>query len=287
MKTGLILEGGGMRGLFTAGVLDVLQEHDILVDGVVGVSAGALFGCNYISRQAGRALRYNLRFKDDPRYMGLRALLKTGNIVAPEFSYHTMPCELDVFDFDTFNNSPIEFHLVATDAEKGVPFYKKIDKMDDTGLEWMRASASMPIVSTPVELEGMKLLDGGVTDSIPLKYFQQQGFERNIVVLTQPKGYTKSRTKLMPLFHLLMRNYPEITKCMARRHLMYNSQLEYIAEQESVGNIIILCPERPLKIGRTEQNADKMMSVHERGRICALQNLQRIKDFLAGKEIRG
>ena len=187
-----------MRGLFTAGVLDVLQEHDILVDGVVGVSAGALFGCNYISRQAGRALRYNLRFKDDPRYMGLRALLKTGNIVAPEFSYHTMPCELDVFDFDTFNNSPIEFHLVATDAEKGVPFYKKIDKMDDTGLEWMRASASMPIVSTPVELEGMKLLDGGVTDSIPLKYFQQQGFERNIVVLTQPKGYTKSRTKLMP-----------------------------------------------------------------------------------------
>ena len=113
MKTGLILEGGGMRGLFTAGVLDVLQEHDILVDGVVGVSAGALFGCNYISRQAGRALRYNLRFKDDPRYMGLRALLKTGNIVAPEFSYHTMPRELDIFDFDTFNNSPIEFHLVA------------------------------------------------------------------------------------------------------------------------------------------------------------------------------
>lgn len=281
MKTGLVLEGGGMRCLFTAGILDVMMENDIKVDGLVGVSAGALFGCNYVSRQAGRALRYNIRFRKDPRYMGWRALLKTGNIVAPRFSYHTLPYELDVFDFETFNNSNVEFHLVATDAMKGTPVYKIIKEMNELGMEWMRASASMPIVSQAVEIDEMKLLDGGITDSIPLKYFQEQGYERNLIILTQPKGYYKKKTKLMPLFHLFERNHPEIIKRMACRHQMYNDELTFIATEEKKGNTMILCPDRPLNIGRTEQKEKKMRQVYELGRTCALQNIDKMRDFLA------
>ena len=280
MRKGLVLEGGGMRGLFTAGILDVMMEHGISVDGVVGVSAGALFGCNYVSRQPGRALRYNLRFRKDPRYMGWRTLWRTGNIVSPDFAYHTLPNELDIFDYETFNNSNTKFYLVATDAERGIPIYHKLECMDDNAMEWMRASASMPIVSQAVEVDGLKLLDGGITDSIPLKYFQSLGYTRNIVILTQPKGYFKKQTKLMPLFHLLSSNYPQIIRCMAQRHIMYNNELLYIAQEESKGNIIVLCPEKPLRIGRTEQTAHKMQAVYDMGRDCATQNIDRLKDFL-------
>ena len=224
MKTGLVLEGGGMRGLFTAGVMDVMMEYGIRFDGIVGVSAGASFGCNYKSHQIGRVLRYNIRFKDDPRYMGLRSLLKTGNLVAAEFSYHTLPKELDVFDFDAYNADPAEFHVVCTDVLTGEPVYHRIDFMDDDGLEWIRASASMPLVSKPVNIDGKLLLDGGISDSIPLRYFQGQGFERNLVILTQPKGFYKKRTKLMPLFHLFSSRYPAIVQAMSRRHLMYNEE---------------------------------------------------------------
>ena len=266
MKTGLVLEGGGMRGLFTAGVLDVMMENDINVDGVVGVSAGALFGCNYVSRQIGRTLRYNMRLRNNPDYMGLRVLLKTGNIISTNLAYRLLPYELDIFDFETFRRSPVEFHLVVTDAERGIPLYRHFQDLDGIGMKWMRASASMPLVSRAVEIDGLKLFDGGVSDSIPLRYFQQQGYERNIVVLTQPKGYTKKKTKLLPLFRLFGRRYPQITACMARRHEMYNAQLKYIAEQEATGNTLVLCPERPLNIGRTELKAKKMERVYEMGR---------------------
>ena len=248
MKTGLVLEGGGMRGLFTAGVMDVMMEAGIRFDGIVGVSAGATFGCNYKSHQAGRVLRYNVRFKDDPRYMGLCSLLRTGDLVAAEFSYHTLPNVLDVFDFATFNADPTEFHIVCTDALTGEPVYRRLDRMDDEGLDWIRASASMPLVSRPVQLDGKLLLDGGISDSIPLRYFQKQGFERNVVILTQPKGFYKKKTKLMPLFHLFMRRYPAIIRAMSRRHLMYNDELAYLGEQERRGNILLIYPQDTLPI---------------------------------------
>ena len=280
MKTGLVLEGGGMRGLFSAGVMDVMLEHGIHFDGIVGVSAGATFGCNYKSHQLGRVLRYNLRFKDDPRYMGLRSLLRTGDLVGAEFSYHTLPNELDVFDFDTFINDPAEFHVVCTDVETGEPVYHRIDDMDDEGLDWIRASASMPLVSRPVSLGGHLLLDGGISDSIPLRYFQGQGFDRNVVILTQPKGFFKRRTKLMPLFHLFMRRYPAIVQAMSRRHLMYNDELSYLDEQERRGNILLICPQDTLPIGRTEQKEAKMRHVYGMGRQTGEDMIQTIKDFL-------
>ena len=279
MKTGLVLEGGGMRGLFTAGVMDVMMAHGIRFDGIVGVSAGATFGCNYKSRQPGRVLRYNIRFKDDPRYMGLRSLLRTGDLVGAEFSYHTLPNELDVFDSETFNNDPAEFHVVCTDVQTGEPVYHRIDQMDDEGLEWIRASASMPLVSRPVPLDDRLLLDGGISDSIPLRYFQQQGFDRNIVILTQPKGFYKKRTKLMPLFHLFMRRYPAIVRAMSRRHIMYNEELAFLEEQEQQGSILLISPQDTLPIGRTEQDVAKMRRVYDMGRQKAEGMLTQIKDY--------
>lgn len=284
MRKGLVLEGGGMRGLFTAGAMDVMMEHGIRFDGIVGVSAGATFGCNYKSHQPGRVLRYNVRFKDDPRYMGLRSLLKTGDLVAAEFSYHTLPNELDVFDFDTFNSDKAEFHVVCTDALTGEPVYHRIEKANDEALEWIRASASMPLVSRPVPLDGRLLLDGGISDSIPLRYFQQQGFDRNIVILTQPKGFYKKRTKLMPLFHLFMRRYPAIIEAMSRRHLMYNEELAYLEEQEQKGNILLIYPQDTLPIGRTEQDEQKMRRVYNMGRQKAEEMLPAIQTFINEKE---
>ena len=283
MKTGLVLEGGGMRGLFTAGVMDVMMEQDIRFDGIVGVSAGATFGCNYKSHQPGRVLRYNVRFKDDPRYMGLRSLLRTGDLVGAEFSYHTMPRELDVFDAGTFNSDPTEFHVVCTDVGTGEPVYHRIDVADEEAFDWIRASASMPLVSRPVSLEGRLLLDGGISDSIPLRYFQGQGFLRNVVILTQPKGFFKRKTKLMPLFHLFMRRYPAIVRAMSRRHLMYNDELSYLAEQEQQGDILLIYPQDALPIGRTEQDEAKMRRIYAMGRQKAEEMLPQIKDFLCGR----
>ncbi len=281
MKTGLVLEGGGMRGLFTSGFLDVMMSAGIRFDGMIGVSAGATFGCNFKSHQAGRALRYNLRFIGDSRYMGWRTLLRTGDLVAAEFSYHTMPTQLDVFDAQTFEAEPMEFHVVCTDVDTGEPVYKQLSHVDYDCLEWIRASASMPIVSRPVELEGKRLLDGGIADSIPLRHFQQLGYTRNVVVLTQPKGFLKKRTRLMPILRVMCRKQPAIVSAMARRHEMYNAQLAYLQEQEQLGNILLIHPADTLPIGRTEQNAKKMHLVYDMGRAEAERRLQEIRNFLA------
>ena len=259
-----------MRGLFTAGVLDVMMEHGIKVDGVVGVSAGACFGCNYVSHQIGRALRYNLNMKDDPRYMGIRSLIRSGNLMDAEFAYHTLPDEIDPFDKKTFAQSSVEYHVVCTDVVSGEAVYKRLTApVDYEFMEWIRASSSLPLVSKPVKVGGRLMLDGGMADSIPLKYFQEQGFERNIVVLTQPLGFTKKRTKLMPLFRAFMRKYPAIIKIMNRRHLMYNAQLAYLAQEEKAGRITIIAPDDTLPIGRTEQNIEKMKRVYQMGREAA------------------
>ena len=280
MKTGLVLEGGGLRGMFTSGVIDALLDAGVHFDGMIGVSAGALFGCNFKSRQRGRALRYNIQLKKDPRYMGLRSLFKTGDIVGAEFSYHVVPFDIDPFDGETFRRNPMDFWLVATDIETGNPVYHRMDEFNHEELEWMRASASMPAVSRPVEIDGQLLLDGGMVDAIPLKEFQNMGYERNIVVLTQPAGYYKKKTKLAWIIKRLTRKYPLVGEIMANRHEMYNSELEYIASQEKIGNTLLIYPEAPLKIGRTELNEKKMRRIHRQGYDITLSMLPQIKDFL-------
>lgn len=280
MKRGLVLEGGGMRGLFTAGVMDEMMENDIPFEGIVGVSAGATFGCNYKSKQPGRILRYNVRFKDEPRYMGLRSFLKTGDWVGAEFAYHILPMELDPVDLDAYNNNPMEFHVVCTDADTGEAVYRQLPIMDDHEIDWIRASASLPMVSRPVKLDNRRLLDGGMADSIPLEYFQKQGFERNVVVLTQPKGFKKSRQKGMALCKLFLRGLPKIVDALSNRHLMYNRELDYIDEQERLGNTLLIYPEDELPIGRIEQDEAKMRNVYQMGRDAAKAKMAEIKQFL-------
>ncbi len=284
MKTGLVLEGGGLREMFTAGILDVMMERGIRFDGIIGVSAGATFGCNYKSHQPGRSLRYNKQMADNWRFCSVRSLLTTGDLVGAEFAYHTLPTEIDIFDNEAFMADPTEFCIVCTDALTGKPIYKRIDNFDYEGLEWLRATASLPIVSRPVEVGGQVMLDGGIVDSIPLQYWQSQGYERNIVILTQPAGFTKKPTKLMPLFHLFVRRYPAIIKAMARRHEMYNAELAYIAQEQQKGNTLVLCPDLPLGIGRTEMNPEKMQQVYDQGLAYAKLHMEEIERFVRGGE---
>lgn len=280
MKTGLVLEGGGLRDLFTAGVLDVLMEAGVRFDGIIGVSAGATFGCNYKSEQPGRSLRYNKLMAHDWRYCSMRSLITTGDLVGAEFAYHTLPTEIDIFDNEAFRRNPAEFCVVCTDALTGQPVYRRIETFDYEGLEWLRASASLPIVSRPVKVGGYTLLDGGISDSIPLRYWQTQGYRRNVVILTQPAGFTKPPTKLMPLFRIFTRRYPAIIAAMACRHEMYNGQLAYLAEQQALGDTLVLCPECPLEIGRTEMNTDKMQHVYDMGHAYGLAHLAEVKQFV-------
>ena len=280
-KTGLVLEGGGMRGLFTAGILDVLMENNVTFDGVVGVSAGATFGCNFISHQIGRTLRYNMSQRKNPKYMGIRSLIKTGDYVGGEYAYHVLPTKLDVFDFEVFEKNPTEFHIVTTNVKTGEAIYHRLDKIDYTGMEWLRASASMPIISKPVVIGDYEMLDGGIADSIPLRYFESEGFKKNIVILTQPKGFKKKLTKLMPVFKATMRKYPAIIEGMSRRHLMYNRELEYISQQQMAGKCLVICPSDTLPIGRTSLNAKKMQHVYDMGRKAGEDNLEAIRKFIA------
>ena len=265
MKRGLVLEGGAFRGLFTSGIIDVMMAHDVWPDGLIGVSAGAAFGCNYKSRQTGRAIRYNKAYAHDPRYSGIRSLLTTGDYFNAQFAYHTMPRQLDVFDNEAFNANPMQFYAVCTDVETGKAVYKHLEQASDTTYDWIRASASMPLVSRVIDLEGYKLLDGGVADSIPLAYFESIGYDRNVVILTQPEGYLKEHNKLMPLLRLLLRKYPKMIEALDQRHLMYNRQLDYVSEAEREGRCLVIRPKEHLPIGHISHNPDKMQRVYDMG----------------------
>ena len=280
MKTGLILEGGAMRGLFSAGVMDAFLENGIAFDGVIGVSAGAAFGCNYISRQKGRVLRYNTRFCKDKRYCSLRSLIKTGDLYNAGFCYHEIPERLDVLDTETFVSNPAEFIVVCTDVLTGRPVYRKLEKMDYKDLEWMRASASMPLASKIVRIDAFRLLDGGIADAIPVRHFESAGYDRNVVVLTRPEGYVKKKTKFMPLFKIAFGKHPKLVEALERRHEIYNETLEYIRQREKQGNLIAIRPPEALPIGKVEHNADKMRAVHAIGYETGLKYAGRVKEFL-------
>ena len=279
MKKGLVLEGGAMRGLFTAGIIDVMMEAGVEPDGLIGVSAGAAFGCNYKSRQPGRAIRYNTRFAKDTRYSGLKSLLTTGDYFNAQFGYHIVPYQYDLFDVETFEQNPMEFMVVCTDVLTGQAVYHKMDRVDYDELEWLRASASMPLASKVVEVAGHKLLDGGVADSIPLAYFESIGYDRNVVILTQPEGYVKHRTKLMPLMRIGLRHYPEMIQAMDRRYLMYNHELEFVRQAEREGRCLVIRPDEKLPIGHISHDPEEMKRVYQIGRELGDRYIERIKAF--------
>lgn len=277
---GLVLEGGAMRGLFTAGVTDVWTEAGIEFDGLIGVSAGAAFGCNIKSRQPGRAIRYNKRFAHDPRYSGWHSLWKSGDIFNAQFAYHEVPAKYDIFDDKAFDENPLAFYVVCTDVETGKPVYKQLTKTSFDCYEWIRASASMPIVSRVVQLEGRKLLDGGITDSIPLAYFEQLGYDRNVVILTQPEGYVKGPNRFMPLIRWSLRHYPKAVAASRDRHLMYNEQVAYVRRREQEGNTLVIRPDEALAIGHIEHDADRMQHIYDIGRRKGEATLTQVRQFL-------
>lgn len=281
IKKGLIMEGGAMRGLFTAGVTDVLMENKIEFDGAVGVSAGAAFGCNIKSKQIGRALRYNVSYCNDKRYCSLHSLITTGDLFGAEFCYHTLPDKLDIFDKDTFFNNPMEFYVVCTNVLTGEPFYKKIEKedADDFG-EWVRASASLPLISRIVEINGLKLLDGGIADSIPIKFMEDVGYNKNVVILTRPKEYVKVPSKSTKIMKYLLRKYPNLVKALENRTDMYNRTIEYICKKEDKGELFVIRPEEALPIERMESNPEKLKLVYEIGQNNIAKRIDELKDFL-------
>ena len=279
-QTGLIREGGAMRGLLTCGVMDVLLENDIEFDGGAGISAGAVFGCNYKSKQIGRPLRYNTRFCKDWRYCSLRSLITTGDLYGADFCYRIVPYELDVFDRKTFSENPMEFYIGAIDVNTGECVYHRCEKGELEDDLWMRASASMPLVSRIVEADGYQLLDGGIADSIPYRYMKEIGYERDVVILTQPLGFVKKKNSLMPLMKILYRKYPKLLETMANRHIRYNEETAEIRKDELAGKILVIRPPEPLNIGKTEKDPDELRRVYEIGRKEAEKRLEEIKKFL-------
>ena len=269
-----------MRGMFSAGVMDVMMENGIRFDGIIGVSAGAAFGVNYKSGQIGRAIRYNAKYCRDKRYCGVVSLLKTGNLFNTEFCYGEVPLKLDVFDFDTYEKDPTAFYVTCTDIESGKPVYHEYTGRNDHGFDWIRASASLPLVSQIVEIDGAKLLDGGIADSIPVTYFESIGYTKNVVILTQPQGYRKEKNRALPLIRMKYRKYPNLVKVLENRHLMYNAELELITKQEQRGKLFVIRPDFPLSVKRAEKDPAKLTACYEIGRRTAEKELVQLIAFM-------
>lgn len=280
MSVGLVLEGGGLRGLYSVGVLDIFMDNDIKVDGIIGVSAGALFGVNYPSKQRGRGLRYNLRFAKDPRYMSFRSLIKTGNIVGKEFAYYEVPFKLDVFDEETFEKSGVDFYAVVTNVETGKPEYIKVDNLREQ-MEVFRATSSMPIVSKIVEVDGKKYLDGGCSDSIPVKKCIEMGYDKVVVVLTRPLDYRK-KDENGALNALWYRKYPEFVKTLNNRPKDYNNTVEEIIELEKQGKIFVIRPSMTVPIKRIEHDPVVMQRMYDLGVEDSKKQMKALKTYLGG-----
>ncbi len=278
MKVGLVLEGGGMRGLYTAGVLDAFLDAGIKVDGLVSVSAGALFGVNFLSGQRGRALRYNKRFIRDKNYISLLSWLKTGNMVNREMAYYKIPMELDIFDQEAFAKSGVPFYVTVTNLETGQAEYPKIDHVFDQ-MEYLRASSALPLVSKIVEIDGKKYLDGGLTDSIPVDFAKSLGFDKLIVILTQPLDYRKKPSSGR-LYRLFYKDYPKFVEVASKRYQHYNEAVEKIIRMEEAGETYVIRPYQALDVGRLERDPDKLEAVYEIGIRDGQASLAGLKEYL-------
>ena len=332
MKTGIVLEGGAMRGMFTAGILDVFMEKGIVFDCAVGVSAGATFGINLKSHQIGRTLRYNKKYCRDKRYGGLRSLIRTGDIYNAKFDYDDIPNRLDPYDVEAHRANSMEFWITATDVDTGRPVYHRLDKGDGEDITWLRASASMPGVSNVVhcrgesiigripfakpgktgesditaavrlidkpdykingnydiiDCEGMGFLDGGMSDSVPVKFAEDLGCDRILVICTQPYGYRKKKNSMMPILKHLLKDYPELVKTMAERHIMYNAEMDYLdrcAESEP-DRIRVIRPSEALNIKKVVHDPKEIQRVYDIGYKEGLKRAAEIGRFAAADKL--
>lgn len=280
MAVGLVLEGGAHRAIYTAGVLDVLLENNVQFDGVIGVSAGAIHGCAFVSKQRGRSIGYTLKYANDKRYMSFYSLLTTGNMVGEKFCYHELPEKLFPFDHQTFEASKTKFYVTCTNLKTGQAEYIYCDELRQK-MPYLRASASMPFVSQISRINGQPYLDGGIADSIPVKAFQQMGYNKCVVVQTRAAGYQKGKNKLSWLARFLYRRYPNFAAAIRNRHLMYNQELAEIEQMQQDGSVLVIRPSKLIKISHTEKNLDVLRRVYQLGRHDALAALPAVKKFLA------
>ena len=279
MKVGLVLEGGGMRALFTAGVLDALLDvKELDIDGIVGVSAGALFGANYVSGQKERAIRYNKKYAKDKRYMGLHSWITTGNAVNKDFAFYELPFKLDVFDQEKFKESKIEFHVVMTNVENGQAEYVLIEDVFEQ-MEYLRATSALPFASKIIEITGKKYLDGGISDSIPIDYCQSLGYDKIILVLTRPENSYKE-DKLNFLYKLVYRKYPNLVERLINMGKDYEVVLKKIKDLETENKIFVIRPPKVLKIGRLEKNEDKIQNVYDIGLNTGKKEIDNLLKYL-------
>ncbi|WP_454953483.1 patatin-like phospholipase family protein [Fusobacterium hwasookii] len=279
MKVGLVLEGGGMRALFTAGVLDALLDvKELDIDGIVGVSAGALFGANYVSGQKERAIRYNKKYARDKRYMGIHSWITTGNAVNKDFAFYELPFKLDVFDQEKFKESKIEFHVVMTNVENGQAEYVLIEDVFEQ-MEYLRATSALPFASKIIEINGKKYLDGGISDSIPIDYCQSLGYDKIILVLTRPENSYKE-DKLNFLYKLVYRKYPNLVERLINMGKDYEVVLKKIKNLETESKVFVIRPPKVLKIGRLEKNEDKIQNVYDIGLNTGKKEIDNLLKYL-------
>jgi predicted patatin/cPLA2 family phospholipase len=278
-KTALVLEGGAMRGMYTAAVLDVLMDEGIEVDAIYATSAGVLFGVNYLSGQKGRAIRYNKRFSRDKRYMGLYSLLTSGNIINKDFAFYEVPFTLDVFDDEAYKKSKTKMVATVTNVQTGGVEYMEIGSVLEQ-MEVLRAASAMPFVSHMVELDGQLYLDGGLSDSIPLKKCQEDGYERIVVVETRPEGYRKGKTNPIAA-KVFYSKYPNLVETINNRYKAYNAILQEIEELDAKGEIVLVRPTKDLKLGRIESNPNRLQEMYDLGIEDAKRLLPQINTYLA------
>lgn len=281
MRVGLVLEGGAMRGMYTAGVLDVMMEHGIKVDGIIGVSAGALFGANYFSKQKGRVIRYSKRFCRDLRYMSVLSFIFTGNLVNKDFAFYRVSKELDAFDDQEFVKNNTGYYAVATNVETGKAEYLEVKSCFEQ-MEALRASSAMPLVSRLVEIDNKKYLDGGISDSIPIEKCKSLGYDKIIVVLTRPLDYRKkslSETTIQKLRKRFWR-YNKLIETMINRPKDYNETIEKIIKMEQKGEIFVIRPSQKINIKVIERNENKLQEVYDLGVNDSNKLIVDLKEYL-------
>ena len=280
-NVGIVLEGGSLRGLYSAGVLDIMMDNDINIDCIVGTSAGALFGPNYFSNQRGRAIRYNKRFCKDRRNISMLSFILTGNVVNKNFAYYKITKELDIFDNETFMKSGKELYVTATNIESGKCEYFKInDVLED--MEKLRATSAIPIMTRPVKIDNKFYLDGGVSDSIPVKKCLELGCDKVIVVLTQPEGFIKKKIsdKKVKTIKFVFRKYPKLIERMLNRHNDYNECINYINELEKEGKAFVIRPSEKLDIDLIERNPEKLEDIYQIGIKDMKKKIKNLKKYL-------
>ena len=282
IKAGLVVEGGGMRGVYSSGVLDFFIEKDLFFENNYGVSAGACHLCSYLAKQYKRAFRVNVDYLNDKRYCSVHSLLKTGNLFGAEMLYDIIPNELDLFDYDTYNKNKSNFYVVITDINTGKPEYVKIGDLKKD-IIYVRASSSLPLLAQNVKINDKEYLDGGISDSIPIKKSIADGNKKNVVILTRDSTYRKGKNSLMPIIKLKYKKYPNFVKSMADRYIVYNEILDFIKELEDNGDVFVIRPKNPVNIGRTEKNREKLEALYNDGYNDAKDCYEELLKYL-GKE---